>query len=315
MDTRFTSSEFTPHGVPLSEARMVVLPVPYDLGLSWMPGARLGPRAILEASQEVERFNYDTFCAPADAGIATAPAFGARGEESASYESRIQTAARQYLEADKFILSLGGDHSITFPLVCAHHAHFAAQNLPIGIMHLDAHTDLWPTYQGTSASHATPMYRLANMGIPIVSAGLRVLTPEDFERARTLPVKLLPMYNLRRRGMMAQIEAALERLPQHVYLSLDLDALDPSEMPAVGTPMPGGFRFDELLEVLELLFSKKTVVGADLVEFSPAPGLHFPQMTAAQLAYDLLGLKALQAKWVEEVVLFDETPTGTQNHP
>lgn len=97
---------------------------------------------------------------------------------------------------------------------------------------------------------------------------------------------------------MHQFEDALEFLPERVYLSLDCDALDPSEMPAVGTPIPGGFRFDELLE---LLFSKKTVVGADLVEFSPMPGLHFPQMTAAQLAYDVMVLKSLQAGWVPEI--------------
>jgi agmatinase len=77
-------------------------------------------------------------------------------------------------------------------------------------------------------------------------------------------------------------------------------------MPAVGTPMPGGFRFDELLELLEILFDRKTVIGADLVEFSPVPGLHFPQMTAAQLAYDLIGLRALQAGWVEEVKLMQD---------
>jgi agmatinase len=302
MDARFTSTAFTPHGVELEAARVVVLPIPYDLGLSWMPGTRLGPREILLASQEVERFNYDTFCAPADAGIYTAPAFGARGEEFPNYEKRIFAAANQYLEQGKFILSLGGDHSITYPLVQAHRAHMP----DLGIVHLDAHTDLWPSYQGMDSSHATPMFRLASDGVQIFSTGLRVLTPEDFERARTLPVQLLPMYDLRRKGMITQFEQALKRLPQRVYLSLDCDALDPSEMPAVGTPMPGGFRFDELLELLEILFDRKTVIGADLVEFSPVPGLHFPQMTAAQLAYDLIGLRALQAGWVEEVKLMQD---------
>lgn len=297
MDTRFTSSEFTPHGTSLELAKIVVLPLPYDLGLSWMPGTRLGPRSILEASQEVERFNYDTFCYPADAGIATAPAFGGRGEEIPTYESRIQAAAEQYLEQGKFLYSIGGDHSITYPLVMAHLKHHPG----IGVLHLDAHTDLWPTYQGMNSSHATPMYRIVQTGTKIVSAGLRVITPEDYERAATLPVKLLPMYKMRRGGMMHQFEDALEFLPERVYLSLDCDALDPSEMPAVGTPIPGGFRFDELLELLEMLFSKKTVVGADLVEFSPMPGLHFPQMTAAQLAYDVMGLKSLQAGWVPEI--------------
>ena len=302
MDARFTSSAFTPHGVGLEQARVVVLPIPYDLGLSWMPGARLGPREILAASQEVERFNYDTFCSPADAGIYTAPAFGSRGEEYPDYERRIDRAADQYLAEGKFILSLGGDHSITYPLVKAHREHFP----DLAVVHFDAHTDLWPNYQGMTSSHATPMYRLASSGIQIFSTGLRVVTPEDFERAKTLPVQLLPMYDLRRKGMIPQFERALERLPDRVYLSLDCDALDPSEMPSVGTPMPGGFRFDELLELLEILFDRKTVVGCDLVEFSPSPGLHFPQMTAAQLAYDLIGLKALQAKWVDEIRLMPE---------
>jgi len=294
MDTRFTSLNFTPFGVALESAKIVILPVPYDLGLSWMPGARLGPRSILEASQEVERYNFETECIPAEAGIYTAPAFGGRGDEISGYENRIQIAAEQYIEQGKFLLSLGGDHSITFPLVEAQ----LAFDEDIGLIHFDAHTDLWQSYQGSISSHATPMYRLAKDKVKILSVGIRLFTPEQRDIAHKLGVEIITNKRWWKEGL-GGLEKALQRLPKRVYLSLDLDSIDPAEMPAVGTPLPGGFTYEELLEALQLVFNQKEVAGMDLVEFSPVPGLHFPQMTAAQLAYSILGMKALQAGWVQ----------------
>ncbi len=276
----------------LETARVVVLPVPYDLSLSWLPGARKGPEAILRASPELELFDLELGIDASQAGIHTAPFVPIVAGDAAASHRKIEEAARRYLERDKFLVALGGDHSVTLPLVRACREVYGA----FGVLHLDAHDDLYDTWQGSRLSHASVMRRIAENGVPIVQVGQRAYAEDSLRFARKAGIPVFPAHEIHRRGM--PIQAILEALPDRVYLSLDFDVLDPGEMPAVGTPLPGGLTYRQVVELLEAVFAEKEVVGADFVELSPLPGLFYPEMTAASLVYRAIGLKAWAAGWV-----------------
>ena len=256
---------------PYEEARVVVLPVPYDLSLSFLPGARRGPEAILLASRELEPFLLELGAAPEEVGIHAAepvPWVAGMAEES---------------------------HSVTHPLVQAHREALGEFSL----LHVDAHADLYPEWQGSVYSHASPFYRLLTEGFPLVQVGIRAMDRDSLRLARKRGVALFPAHRIHREGL--PLDEILEALGKRVYISLDFDALDPSLMPSVGTPLPGGLSYRQVVDLLEAVFREKEVVGMDFVELSPNGQFH-AEMTAAQLVYHAIGLKGLQAGWLSREV-------------
>ncbi|RTH22457.1 agmatinase [Thermus scotoductus] len=283
---------FGERDTPYEEARVVVLPVPYDLSLSFLPGARRGPEAILLASRELEPFLLELGVTPEEVGIHAAepvPWVAGSAEES---HALIREAALGHLRAGKFVVSLGGDHSITHPLVQAHREVLGEFSL----LQMDAHADLYPVWQGSIYSHASPFYRLVEEGFSLVQVGIRAMDQDSLAWARKKGVALFPAHRLHREGL--PIREILEALGERVYISLDFDALDPSVMPSVGTPLPGGLTYRQVVDLLEAVFREKEVVGMDFVELSPTGQFH-AEMTAAQLVYHAIGLKGLQAGWLE----------------
>ncbi|RTI00289.1 agmatinase [Thermus scotoductus] len=283
---------FGERDTPYEEARVVVLPVPYDLSLSFLPGARRGPEAILLASRELEPFLLELGVTPEEVGIHAAepvPWVAGSAEES---HALIREAALGHLRAGKFVVSLGGDHSITHPLVQAHREALGEFSL----LQIDAHADLYPEWQGSVYSHASPFYRLVREGFSLVQVGIRAIDQDSLAWARGKGVALFPAHRLHREGL--PIREILEALGERVYISLDFDALDPSIMPSVGTPLPGGLTYRQVVDLLEAVFREKEVVGMDFVELSPTGQFH-AEMTAAQLVYHAIGLKGLQAGWLE----------------
>ncbi|WP_279164468.1 agmatinase [Thermus scotoductus] len=283
---------FGERDTPYEEARVVVLPVPYDLSLSFLPGARRGPEAILLASRELEPFLLELGVTPEEVGIHAAepvPWVAGSAEES---HALIREAALGHLRAGKFVVSLGGDHSITHPLVQAHREVLGEFSL----LQMDAHADLYPVWQGSIYSHASPFYRLVEEGFSLVQVGIRAIDQDSLAWARGKGVALFPAHRLHREGL--PIREILEALGERVYISLDFDALDPSIMPSVGTPLPGGLTYRQVVDLLEAVFREKEVVGMDFVELSPTGQFH-AEMTAAQLVYHAIGLKGLQAGWLE----------------
>jgi agmatinase len=283
---------FGERDTPYEEARVVVLPVPYDLSLSFLPGARRGPEAILLASRELEPFLLELGVTPEEVGIHAAepvPWVAGSAEES---HALIREAALGHLRAGKFVVSLGGDHSITHPLVQAHREVLGEFSL----LQMDAHADLYPVWQGSIYSHASPFYRLVEEGFSLVQVGIRAMDQDSLAWARKKGVALFPAHRLHREGL--PIREILEALGERVYISLDFDALDPSIMPSVGTPLPGGLTYRQVVDLLEAVFREKEVVGMDFVELSPTGQFH-AEMTAAQLVYHAIGLKGLQAGWLE----------------
>ncbi|WP_293171960.1 agmatinase [Oceanithermus sp.] len=275
---------------PFERARVVVLPVPYDLSLSFRPGARLGPEAILGASRELEPYDFELGLDPARAGVHAAEAVPMVAGDAAASHALIEERTRELLDAGKFVVALGGDHSITLPLVRAHRAALGA----FGVLHVDAHDDLYDRWQGSPLSHASVMRRVHELGVPLVQVGQRAVARDSHAYLRAHAIPQFPARRIAREGL--PLGEILEALPPRVYLSFDFDALDPSEMPAVGTPLAGGLRFGQVLDLLEAVFEAKEVVGMDFVEFSPVD-LFYPAMTAAQLVHRALGLKVRAAGW------------------
>jgi len=263
-----------------AKARTVVFPIPYDLTLSYTGGARNGPSAIINASRQLETYDHDLDFDPSAKGITTLPELEPLVSGPEAMQDLIYKAVMPVINDNKFLLSLGGEHSITAALVKAYKEKY--NNL--SVVCIDAHSDLRDSYQGSKFSHACAMARVADM-TDFVSVGVRSFAGNDLEK--------LYADNLftpsRFRSESKLFEKKLSQLNNDIYFTIDLDGLDPSVIPAVGTPEPGGLLWDEVMRIFALVADGRNIVGADIVELSPIAGLVYPDFTAAKLAYRLIG--------------------------
>ena len=264
-------------------AQVALLPVPYDGTASYRPGARRGPSAILEASPQLELYDEELQAEPYRVGIATLPPLDAVIDPEAMTK-RVEQAVSLVLQSEKFPIVLGGDHSITVGAVRA----LAERYGPLSVLQLDAHSDLREEYQGSRFSHACVARRILELGCSLVQLGIRSLTREDAELIRQQEALTTVYAHELHRDFKGAL-GALERLRGPVYISVDLDVLDPGVMPAVGTPEPGGLGWYQLLAVLREAFVRYEVVGCDVVELCPIEGMVAPDFTAARLVYKLIG--------------------------
>ena len=267
-------------------ARVVVLPVPFEATTSYGAGTRGGPDAILAASRQVETFDADLGCDLADAPIHTHPSVApALGSPDAMTDRLTSVAGRLHADG-KWVLALGGEHSITLGLVRA----AAKKHGRLSVLQLDAHADLRDSWEGTPYSHACVMRRIVEDGHRTVHVGIRSACREEVEFAES---HRLPIFWANKfAGSDALLEAA-DALEGPVYVTVDVDGLDPGVIRTTGTPEPGGLGWWETMRLLERIFSKHRVVGADVVELS-ALGDAASDFAAARLAARLAAL-ALQA--------------------
>ncbi|MDP6347323.1 MAG: agmatinase [Dehalococcoidia bacterium] len=266
----------------LETAQAVILPVPYDSTTDWRVGAREGPQAIIDASQFMELYDLEMDREVYRVGIHTLPEMQVvmRGPEPTV--ERVYEVTRELLERGKMPVMLGGEHSLTAGAVKA-----CAQAWDqLTVLHLDAHADLRDEYLGTRFSHACVMRRVLEL-CPGVQVGIRSLSLEEsrFIRER----KLKHFYAGDSGGALPAPEAVAAGLSSHVYITIDLDFLDPSVMPAVGTPEPGGADWAYLLGLLRVVSRKCHIVGFDLMELCPREGPISCAFLAAKLAYKLIG--------------------------
>lgn len=262
-------------------SRVVVLPVPFERTTSYGKGTSQGPEAILSASRQVELWEEMLGSEPWRMGIATLPPFLPEAHEMEAALGELELEARQHLEAGKFLVTLGGEHSLSFGPVSAARAVHGE----IGVVQFDAHADLRPEYEGTPWSHASVMRRLHEDGVPALAVGIRALCDEE---ATLISSKQLPtIWGWELPGR-ERFLAALEGLPEKIYLTFDVDFFDPSLMPATGTPVPGGGLWYPTLDCLRELFARKTVVAMDVVELAPQPGAHGADFLAASLVHKCL---------------------------
>ncbi|KAA3659851.1 MAG: agmatinase, partial [Calditrichaeota bacterium] len=263
------------------DSKGVVWPIAHEATTSYAKGTAKGPEALLEASRQVEFWDDELDMETCQHGIATLPVFSRYDLPHAEAIDTLEKMAKELFGQRKFVLSLGGEHSVTIPLVRAAASCF--ENL--SVLQLDAHSDLRDSYEGSFLNHACVMARV-NEVCPFVSVGLRSGIKDEGRGIRS-DARLF--YAGKMQHDPNWMQEAIDALTSNVYLTFDLDFLDPSMMPAVGTPEPGGFHWYETLAFLRMLFQQRNVVSADIVELMPIPGLQHPDFLAAKLAYKMFG--------------------------
>lgn len=260
----------------------VILPVPYDATTSYGTGARKAPFAIIESSIQLELYddelNLDSFVF----GIHTLPSLEPMIEPENMLTS-IKACLEPILSKNKIPIVLGGDHSISFAPIKA----FAEKGDKFTVIHFDAHTDLRESYQGSKYSHACVMRRVAEIGIPIVQIGIRSLSREDADFLKsTSLIKTFFARDLYNKIDYAKILSSIKT--EKIYISFDVDAFDPSIIPATGTPEPGGLNWYQVTSILKELSKNFDIVGFDVVELSP--NIPSPsEFIVSKLIYKIIG--------------------------
>ena len=285
-----SDSPVTQFGAPdapfcnLATARVTIIPAPLEYSVCYMRGAERGPQAILDASSQMELYDEELDWCPIEVGVHTRPALDYRGMDHATALQATGDATREVLQRGRLPLILGGEHSLSAPPIAAAREFFP----DLTVVHIDAHGDLRDEYEGSNLSHASIERRVVDMGIPLMEIGIRSFSPEEAEFMKTgSNVAIVWGYQLGR----GDAVIPWQRLSKHTYLTIDLDAIDPSEMPAVGTPEPGGLRWYQLLDMLREIFRRTTVVGMDVVELCPMEGQTRADFLAAKLVYKLISYR------------------------
>jgi agmatinase len=265
----------------LEHANVVVIPVPYDRTSTWLKGADKGPSAIIEASAHMELYDIETDSEVYKKGIFTAePVDGPDLPEE--MVGMVTERVRKHLENGKFVVVMGGEHSVSIGSARAH----AANNAEITVLQLDAHCDLRDEYEGSRYNHACTMARIAEL-CPVVQVGIRSMDASEKEALDTNRVIFAAEICTNKNW----IEKVLSKLSKNVYITIDLDVFDPSIMPSTGTPEPGGLFLYDVLGLLRAVFEKRNVAGFDVAELRPDQGNKAPDFLAAKLIYKLLGYK------------------------
>lgn len=263
-------------------ARYAVLPVPYDGTVTFQAGTRWGPRAIITASQQVELFDEEYAREFHDCGIATLPPLEPHAEGPAEMVERVYHAARRVVRDGKFLISIGGEHSITSGLVRA----VRAKHKRLSVLQIDAHADLRDSYQGSPYSHACVMRRVIEMGVPVVGVGIRNYSLDEHCFMKNRGIQ--PISPRKMREDPDWIMEAVESLSDEVYVSIDIDGFDPAAAPGTGTPEPGGMDWFQACDLLRATAANRRIVAADVVEVAPLPGSVQTEFLAAKLIYKLI---------------------------
>ncbi len=275
----FLASEYAP--APAGSARFHVIPVPYEKTTSYGKGTARGPAAILAASQQLEAFN-GRGC-PGTQGIHTTKNVDCRGP-AAVVVRRIERAVAAALRHGALPIVLGGEHTVTLGALHA----LRRAGIEFGIVQFDAHADLRATYEGSPYSHACVMRRAVELGIPVMQLGVRALCLEEHTFRRQRRIAHVDAAELAKRGVPRRLLP--KNFPRAVYISFDVDGLDPSVMPATGTPVPGGLTWYQAQELMRRALAGRRLIGGDVVELAPRAGFHAADFATAQLVYDLIGL-------------------------
>ncbi|HUN67187.1 MAG TPA: agmatinase [Burkholderiales bacterium] len=264
------------------QARFHVLPVPYEKTVSYGNGTAKGPAAILEASGQLERF--DGASDPGAEGIYTWPAVDCSGAPERVIGD-IATAVGKILKLGKIPVVLGGEHTVTWGVV---KGYLDAGVKDFGVVQVDAHADLRDAYEGNKYSHASVMRRVVEAGIPLVQLGVRAFCEEEREARKAHEVLAFDAIDLAPRQT-SKIRLP-KKFPANVFFTLDVDGMDPSVLPATGTPVPGGLGWYQTLGLFESVARQRRIIGFDVMEFAPIRDFHAYDFAAALLTYKLMGI-------------------------
>jgi len=266
----------------LDRASAVILPVPYESTTEWQAGCRHGPQAIIDASQYLELYDLDLDRETHTVGIATLPQVEPLLSSAQDMVDRVYRVVDSLIQRRKMVVMLGGEHSISLGAVRAFREHFPR----LSVLQLDAHADLRDEYMGTRYGQACVMRRIMEI-CPVCQAGIRSLSRE--EKQFLTQNGLAPLYMSDLATTASALQRMVDALTDDVYVTIDADVLDPSIMPAVGTPEPDGMTWRQILEVIEAVALRKHIVGFDIVEFCPSQGPGSCAFMLAKLAYRIIG--------------------------
>jgi len=273
-------------GIPNSsfeKAQVVIVPLSYEVTTSYKKGTREGPNSILNASYNLELFDEELYSIPAEIGIYTYPEPSLPIGDLKLPLEIIKKITLDLIKAKKFPIFIGGEHTITIGILSAYKEIFS----DFSILHLDAHCDLRKEYEGTSYHHACAL-RGFGENESLVQVGIRSISQEEWIFLKEKDnIKVFFSWNIKEDKNW--INKVLYSLKSTVYITFDVDVFDPSIMPSVGTPEPGGLDWWEVLKLIKNVFKEKKVLGIDIVEFSPIPGIIFPEYLVSRLIYKIIG--------------------------
>jgi agmatinase len=273
-----------PEQSAFEQARVVILPIPYEQTTTYGTGTKAGPEALLAASRHMELYDEELDYEVWQVGIHTLRELEPDASGPQAMVDRIARVARELLRHGKFVVGLGGEHTVTVGLVRAFAEHFPG----LSVLQFDAHGDLREAYQGTPFNHASVMRRVREL-VPAVQVGIRSLSREEAEWVKERGARLFYASEVVRTPDIA--DAISAALTDQVYITICLDGLDPSIMPSVGTPEPGGLGWYDVLRIVRRVAETRHIVGFDVVELFPIPGHIGPDFLAAKLVYKVLGYR------------------------
>lgn len=264
-------------------ARIVILPFCYENAPSYGTGSKEAPLHIIAASEQLERLDEETLADWGRLPIHTGEPFYPPDDPQQAI-LQIKERAAEVLDRKQFLLSLGGDHAVTIGLVMAAQAAYP----DIGVLQFDAHLDLRESWNGSRYNHACVMRRIiGDMHLPAVQVGIRAISPEEADYLKVHELKPVFAHNIDPYDN-RWIQAAVECLPEKVYLTIDLDGLDPAVVPGTGTPEPGGLTYRQLIELVKAVGKNRTVIAADITELARIDGSNVSEFTAAKIAAKIL---------------------------
>lgn len=276
-----------------AEAKTVILPIPYEKTTTYRKGCQYGPGAILEASNQLEAYDIELereVCL--ETGIYTHQAIASTiTNPNLTPEAMLEITTNtvgQLIAAGKFVIALGGEHSITAGVVKAYQQMLSE---PFTVIQIDAHGDLRHSYEDSIYNHACVMRRIVDMGLPTLAVGIRSICREEAQLIKEQQIPVIWAKDIYHQ--VDWLETALEQIKtEQVFITIDLDGLDSSVVPGVGTPQPGGLNWYELTNFLQAVFKRHQVIGCDVMELAPTSDSVVSEFTAAKLVYKLVGYKS-----------------------
>lgn len=266
------------------DALFHIIPIPYEASVSYGRGTAKGPEAILEASQQLEIFD-GTSADAVSCGIYTTPAMECCGTPQGVVKS-IAGIVASSLKRGKIPVVLGGEHTVTLGSIDA----LIESGEEFGVIQFDAHADLRDVYERSQYSHACVMKRIFDRGVPFYQVGVRALCQEEYEFRKAAKIPHLDAREIY--GKDKKPFQIPDSIPKKVFVTIDIDGLDPSVVSATGTPVPGGIQWYDMLDFLQTIVEEREVIGFDCVELAPAPNDHASTFAATQLVYSFLGMIA-----------------------
>ncbi len=265
----------------LEQAKIVLIPVPYDGTSTWQKGSDKGPKAFLEASENMELYDIETGTEVYHQGVFLADAVTENASPEAMVEA-VHQATKTYIKKNKFVTIFGGEHSVSIGTIRAFNEMFPS----LTVLHIDAHADLRKEYEGSACNHACAVYE-ASQNTNLIQVGIRSM--DIMEKTVMDEEKMYFAHNMAVDD--SWMDSAIDQMTDNVFITFDLDAFDPSIMPSTGTPEPGGLLWYETLDFLKQVFEEKNVVGFDIVELCPDEKEKSSDFLAAKLYYKMLSYK------------------------